>query len=159
MANNINVQSAAPAANIGNQSQINTAARQTRSVSTPRPLVQSGQAPSLAQLMPSLNILSAHTNINSRAVIPLVSSDFPMSFSDREIPESSISRYVGSVNEALAPSFFRLEIGIHEPTNNVMVQVVDTRTAEVLRELPPESRLDIMAKLREFAGLLFDRSG
>ena len=105
---------------------------------------------------PNAEILSAHPTVTQMATEELITLDIPMPFSDVEITESVISRYVDNVNEALAPSFFRLNFGVHEPTNRVMVQVVDAHTDEVLREIPPESRLDILARIQEFAGLLFD---
>lgn len=46
--------------------------------------------------------------------------------------------------------------GIHEATNRVTIKVVDRETKEVLRELPPEKTLDMIAKVWEMAGLLVD---
>jgi hypothetical protein len=89
-------------------------------------------------------------------VAEVLTIDIPVAFSDEEITVSMIERYVDNINHELAPSFFRLSFGVHEPTNRITVQVVDTNTNEILRELPPESRLDIIAKMQEFAGLLFD---
>jgi uncharacterized FlaG/YvyC family protein len=105
---------------------------------------------------PSMDILSAHPSVSQRVTEDLVSSEFPLPFRDGEISESTISRYVNAVNEALSPSFFRLNFNIHEDTNMAMIQVIDVNTDEILREIPPESRLDIMARIQEFSGLLFD---
>lgn len=46
--------------------------------------------------------------------------------------------------------------GIHEATNRVTIKVVDRETKEVLRELPPEKTLDMIAKVWELAGILVD---
>ena len=81
-----------------------------------------------------------------------------VSFSDVEIPESRIAQYLREANRALEASTFRLSYDIHEATNTVMVQVLDFDTNEVLRELPPESRLDAIAKMLDLAGLLFDET-
>ena len=96
------------------------------------------------------------STVNLIASENLTALDIPLLFEEGDIAEPVLDRYVDSVNQALAPSFFRLNVGVHEATNRFMVQVVDTNTDEVLRELPPESRLDIVARLQEFAGLLFD---
>lgn len=46
--------------------------------------------------------------------------------------------------------------GIHEETNRVTIKIVDKETKEVLKELPPEKTLDMIAKAWELAGLLVD---
>ena len=135
-------------------------------VSSPAPVATPPTRPSAANvtaappvrgsIVPSVDILSAHPTVSQRITEDLVSLDIPVPYDDSEITESVIDRYVRVVNEALAPSFFRLHASIHEATNRVMVQVIDTNTDEILRELPPESRLDIIARMQEFAGLLYD---
>jgi flagellar protein FlaG len=121
----------------------------------PAPNPQRSPAPELTSGQ-GVNIVIAQPNGNPRVAEDLASSEFPLPFSDGEISETTIARYVNAVNEALDPSFFRLNFDIHEDTNMAMIQVVDRNTEEVLREIPPESRLDIMARIQEFAGLLFD---
>ncbi|MCM1568333.1 MAG: flagellar protein FlaG [Roseburia sp.] len=46
--------------------------------------------------------------------------------------------------------------GIHEETNRVTIKIVDKDTKEVIRELPPEKTLDMIAKAWELAGILVD---
>jgi flagellar protein FlaG len=46
--------------------------------------------------------------------------------------------------------------GIHEATNRVTIKLVDKETKEVIKELPPEKTLDMIAKVWEMAGLLVD---
>ena len=46
--------------------------------------------------------------------------------------------------------------GIHEETNRVTIKLVDKDTKEVIKELPPERTLDMIAKVWEMAGLLVD---
>ncbi|MCM1160221.1 MAG: flagellar protein FlaG [Roseburia sp.] len=46
--------------------------------------------------------------------------------------------------------------GIHEATNRITIKVVNKDTKEVLRELPPEKTLDMIAKVWELAGILVD---
>lgn len=46
--------------------------------------------------------------------------------------------------------------GIHEGTNRVTIKIVDKSTKEVIKELPPEKTLDMIAKAWELAGLLVD---
>lgn len=46
--------------------------------------------------------------------------------------------------------------GIHEKTNRVTIKIVDKSTKEVIREIPPEKTLDMIAKVWELAGILVD---
>lgn len=46
--------------------------------------------------------------------------------------------------------------GIHEGTNRVTIKIVDKDTKEVIKELPPEKTLDMIAKVWEMAGILVD---
>lgn len=46
--------------------------------------------------------------------------------------------------------------GIHEGTNRVTIKLVDRKTKEVIKELPPEKTLDMIAKVWEMAGILVD---
>lgn len=46
--------------------------------------------------------------------------------------------------------------GFHEETNRVTIKIIDKDTKEVIRELPPEKTLDMIAKVWELAGILVD---
>ena len=68
-------------------------------------------------------------------------------------PES-IRRAVENINKKLTNS--EAVFGIHEKTNRVTIKIVDKETKEVIKELPPEKTLDMIAKVWEIAGLLVD---
>jgi flagellar protein FlaG len=46
---------------------------------------------------------------------------------------------------------------LHEKTNTLIVQVVDSKDDTVLKEFPPHEFLDTKAKIREYVGVLLDR--
>ena len=48
------------------------------------------------------------------------------------------------------------QFGIHEGTNRITIKIVDKETKEVIKELPPEKTLDMIAKAWELAGLMVD---
>ncbi len=48
------------------------------------------------------------------------------------------------------------QFAVHEGTNRIMVKIVDKTTKEVIKELPPEKTLDMIAKAWELAGLMVD---
>ncbi|WP_418791018.1 flagellar protein FlaG [Phosphitispora sp. TUW77] len=45
---------------------------------------------------------------------------------------------------------------IHEETKRWIVQVVNTETGDVVKEIPPEKFLDMVARIDQFVGLLID---
>lgn len=49
--------------------------------------------------------------------------------------------------------------GVHEETNRVTIKIVNKETKEVIKEIPPEKTLDMIAKAWELAGLLVDERG
>lgn len=46
--------------------------------------------------------------------------------------------------------------GIHEATNRVTIKIIDKDTRKVIKEIPPEKTLDMIAKVWELAGLMVD---
>lgn len=76
----------------------------------------------------------------------------------REQPTvTALQEAVDEVNQALCFLNERLEFSVHEETNRIIVRVLDRETEEVLREIPPEQILDLVAKLQELVGLLVDK--
>ena len=44
----------------------------------------------------------------------------------------------------------------HEKINRVSIKIVDTKTDEVIREIPPEETMKMVEKMLEQAGILVD---
>ena len=68
-----------------------------------------------------------------------------------------------NVNEAIeklkhAGEIFnrRLDFRVDEETNRVVVKVVDTATDKVIKEIPSEQLLQLVAKIQEMIGILVD---
>ncbi len=66
----------------------------------------------------------------------------------------AIKRVVENINKSSAGG--EAIFGIHEGTNRVTIKIVDKKTKEVIKELPPEKTLDMIAKVWEMAGILVD---
>lgn len=69
----------------------------------------------------------------------------------------SIKRAVEQINRKAKHS--EAIFGIHDKTNRVTIKIVDRDTKEVLKEIPPEQTLDMIAKVWELAGLMVDERG
>ncbi|MFO7311282.1 MAG: flagellar protein FlaG, partial [Bacillota bacterium] len=50
----------------------------------------------------------------------------------------------------------RLKFLVHEETERIYVQVIDKETGEVIKEIPPEKILNLVAQLQKLIGLLID---
>jgi flagellar protein FlaG len=72
------------------------------------------------------------------------------------ISEKVVISAIERANKAMVAANRALEFSIHEKTKEIMVKVVDTETKEVVREIPSEKILDILANILEMAGLLVD---
>jgi len=52
-----------------------------------------------------------------------------------------------------------LQFSVHELSGKMMVTVKDGSTGDVIREIPPSDILNLVARLQEMVGLLFDQKG
>jgi flagellar protein FlaG len=50
-----------------------------------------------------------------------------------------------------------LEFSVHGETGRIKVKVLDKDTGEMIREVPPRQVLDLMAKIDEMMGIVFDQ--
>ena len=77
--------------------------------------------------------------------------------SQQQEPSASaeaVKKAVEEMNKKMANSV--AQFGIHEETNHITIKIVDKETKKVIKELPPEKTLDMIAKVWEMAGLLVD---
>lgn len=75
---------------------------------------------------------------------------------DYPVNEKVVSEAVDRMNKALEGSSRRFEYSVHEKTHGIMIKVIDERTGDVIREIPPKKILDMIANMMEMAGLLVD---
>ena len=74
--------------------------------------------------------------------------------SQQQASNEQIKKAVEQMNKNMAHS--TAVFGIHEGTNRVTIKIVDKETKEVIKELPPEKTLDMIAKVWELAGIMVD---
>jgi flagellar protein FlaG len=79
-------------------------------------------------------------------------------FERRELPisEKVVISAIEKANKAISISNRKFEYSIHEKTKEIMIKVIDSDTNEIIREIPPEKILDMVAKMWEMAGLVVD---
>lgn len=72
------------------------------------------------------------------------------------ISEKILIDAIEKANKAMVSANRALEFSIHEKTKEIIVKVVDTESKEVIREIPSEKILDMVANMLEMAGILVD---
>lgn len=86
----------------------------------------------------------------------LTSGDLFSKGGEARYTEDEVIEAIEAANNKIEIHNNRLEFSIHEKTKEIMVKVIDKETEEVVKEIPPEKILDIVAGLMELAGLLVD---
>ena len=81
-------------------------------------------------------------------------TDKPLS---KNIAQDDIMQAIKQANKALEGTNRRFEYSVHEQTNTIMIKVINSDTDEIIREIPPERILNLIAKLWELAGLIVDK--
>lgn len=64
--------------------------------------------------------------------------------------------FAEALNRLFQAFNLELRLTVHEPTREIIARIVNRQTGEVIREIPPERFLDMIAKLREMVGVLLD---
>ncbi|WP_203340715.1 flagellar protein FlaG [Planococcus beijingensis] len=75
---------------------------------------------------------------------------------EKPITKEAIIDKVDSMNKFLEPTSTNVKFQLHEELEVYYVQVIDSKTDEVLREIPNRKFLDMYASLDDLAGLMMD---
>jgi len=87
------------------------------------------------------------------------SAPLSTSSTNTEKDVGKISEIVDAVQESLEAiqnNNTQLQFVVHEKTHQVMVEVVNQESGEVVREIPSKEFLDLAAKFEKMVGLMFD---
>lgn len=72
------------------------------------------------------------------------------------ISEKAMLEAIERANKSVSGSDTRFEFSIHEKTKQIMVKVIDEESNEIIRQIPPEKILDMIAGIWDVAGLFVD---
>ena len=72
----------------------------------------------------------------------------------RVMDNETLKKRISDLNRQLNST--ECQYGVDEITQRVTLKIVDKETKEVIKELPPEKTLKMIAKVWEMAGLLID---
>jgi flagellar protein FlaG len=68
-----------------------------------------------------------------------------------------LEKAVNKLNNFLKDEHTHAEYSVHEKLNAIMIKIVDDSTKETIMELPPKKILDLLAKMCELAGVIYDK--
>ena len=72
--------------------------------------------------------------------------------------EETVSYVMQELNELMSKINCNLQFQYHKEVNMMSVRMLDKKTHEVIKEVPPEEMLDQMAKAREWLGAFLDKN-
>jgi len=75
---------------------------------------------------------------------------------EKTYTEDEIIDTIETANKELVAYDRKFEFSIHEKTKQIMVKIIDVKNDEVIREIPPEKILDLVAAIWEVSGIIVD---
>jgi flagellar protein FlaG len=76
---------------------------------------------------------------------------------DNTFPKEKVKEVVDGINKLLEASSTSLKFEFHEKLHEYYVKIINDKTKEVVREIPPKKMLDFYAEMTEFMGLMVDK--
>ncbi len=76
---------------------------------------------------------------------------------EKKLSQEEVIDVIEKANKDFIVYDRKFEFSIHEKTKQIMLKVIDANTDEIIRELPPEKILDMVAAMWEVAGIIIDK--
>lgn len=83
--------------------------------------------------------------------------DLAVASKDKDIDEKAIKKAVDKLNKFLEDDKTHAEYEVHDKLKDIMIKIIDDNTGKVIQEFPPKKILDMVAKMCEMVGILFDK--
>lgn len=109
------------------------------------------EAPQLTNAMTSQRVQSVHTENDANS-----EDSSRQQGMEGQVSEEFIKTAVKDTNSKLRSTHTRCEFKYHEDTKRISITIRDQDTDEIIKEIPPEKSLEMVAKMWELAGILVD---
>jgi flagellar protein FlaG len=96
-------------------------------------------------------------DIKQRKTVDVIGPEYAQS--EMDVSEKAFINAVNKANKAISGANRRFEFSVHEATKEIMVKVINDETGDVIREIPNQKILDMVAKMWEMAGIMVDERG
>ena len=80
----------------------------------------------------------------------------PVDGNQSKVNSEDLIKAVNNVNKAFETFNQGLHFKVNDETNQLVVQIVDQKTDEVIKQIPSQEVLDLEAQLREMVGVFLD---
>ncbi|QTD41191.1 flagellar protein FlaG [Sporosarcina sp. Te-1] len=107
-------------------------------------------------IVPSAESAAPDTNFMVEEVQAISAQVQERADSEQTLPVEKAQQMTDSMNNFLESVNTQLRFKLHDQLNEYYVTIVDSKTDEVVREIPSKKLMDIYAAMKEFVGLLID---
>ncbi|WP_088187767.1 flagellar protein FlaG [Desulfosporosinus sp. FKA] len=90
-------------------------------------------------------------------LVPVVDRKQETPSAREEIPREEIEKAAEKLNRMMGIIDRNMKFNIDNSTHQVMVKIVDSKTGEVLNEIPPKRIFDLLNSFYNMYGLLLDK--
>jgi flagellar protein FlaG len=73
-----------------------------------------------------------------------------------ELQRGNVDQIIGQINKLIESLNRKLRFTVHEGSGRMQVMVVNGETDKVIREIPPKEFLDMISRIDEAIGMIFD---
>lgn len=95
-------------------------------------------------------------SFNGNQPLPRPPINLDREFEHINLGEKTLIDIIKKTRKTLLCSPTELRISIHEKTKRISIKIINSENQEVIREIPPEKTLDMVAKMWELAGLIIN---
>jgi len=97
-----------------------------------------------------------------KEIAPVKEIDFPrppvgLQASSPKFKSEDIENIVKAMNKLTDYANRTQKFEIHKGTGRIVVKIIDKKSGDVIKEYPSEKFLNLIAKMHDFIGMLFDR--
>lgn len=103
--------------------------------------------------------VSMEKNVHRRIVSDIKSSEIDADTNRHRFKREDLDNAVEVANKVVSAKNERFEFKIHERTGRMMVKLIDKETDEIVKEIPQEKMLDLVASIWDLVGILVDERG
>jgi len=75
---------------------------------------------------------------------------------EKKIDENDVKAMVSDINSIVEQFSGKISFSFDPETNKVSIQVIDKETGEVIRQIPLKEMQNLMEKMEEIAGIIYD---
>lgn len=79
------------------------------------------------------------------------------SVSEKPVDKKELDKAIERLNKFLETDNVSVEYSIHPQFKDIMIKIVDKETGNTITEVPPKKILDMVAKMCQLAGIIFDK--